>query len=144
MPTTADAAANALYLAHAALELVLGMLKLRGRYQHETPGERPPRSAMYVRHHGFSLLALAYLGAVMWWRGLVNADVGGDVSVVLMLFHGGSIAAFLPAWAAGAIPTAKLVMPHAPFAFGFLWHVNHLGHDDHRSGLSALMSAPFR
>ena len=82
MLPTADAAANALYLAHAVLELVLGMLKLRGRYQHETPGERPPRSAMYVRHHGFSLLALAYLGAVMWWRGLVNADIGGDVSVV--------------------------------------------------------------
>ena len=137
MLPTADAAANALYLAHAVLELVLGMLQLRGRYQHETPGERPPRSAMYVRHHGFSLLALAYLGAVMWWRGLVNADIGGDVSVVLMLFHGGSVAAFLPAWAAGAIPTAKLVMPHAPFALGFLWHVaNHFNNDKfHRHGL---------
>ena len=123
---TADAAANALYLAHAVLELVLGVLKLRGRYQHETPGQRSPRSAMYVRHHGFALLSLAYLGALVWWRGLVNTTVGGDVSIVLMLFHGGAVFAFRPAWEAGAIPTAKLLLPHFPFAFGFLWHIHNL------------------
>ena len=53
---------DVLYLSHAALELVLGCIKLRGRYAHEPPGSRTPRSAMYVRHHAFSLLSSALLG----------------------------------------------------------------------------------
>ena len=58
--------ANYLFLSHAILELVLGAIKLRGRYAHETPSSRSARSAMYVRHHAFSLLALSLLGYFVW------------------------------------------------------------------------------
>eukprot|EP00965_Chrysotila_dentata_P206693 6183680-Pleurochrysis_carterae.AAC.2 len=66
-----------LYLSHALLELVLGLLKLRGRYAHEKPRSKPQRSEMYTRHHGGALLALALQGvsamgvSSKWSHGLV-------------------------------------------------------------------------
>ena len=77
-----------LYLAHTLLELVLGLLKLRGRYHHEPPASKPPRSQMYTRHHGASLLSHALLGALVLWRGLVDTETGLITSLVLASFHG--------------------------------------------------------
>ena len=54
------------YLTHSALELVLGAIKLRGRYQHEAVGSRLPRSEMYTRHHGASILSLALLSWLVY------------------------------------------------------------------------------
>ena len=49
---------DSLYFAHTVLEIFLGLIKfVRGRYQHEAVGSRTGRSAMYVRHHGSSILA---------------------------------------------------------------------------------------
>ena len=48
-----------LYAAHAALELVLGGVKLRGTYKGV---DMPPGTEKFVRHHGVSLLAIALLG----------------------------------------------------------------------------------
>ena len=113
---------DALYLSHAVLELALGLIKLRGRYSHEV-GVKPPRAQMYVRHHGFSLLALSLLGALTWQRGLAHdARCGGMVSAVLAVFHGGACLSFFAAWAEGAIPAAKVVVPHGPWAAAFAWH----------------------
>lgn len=111
-----------LYIAHAVLELILGLLKLRGRYSHEAPGARSAKSAMYVRHHGFSLLALALLGYLIWRAEAVNSPTGAAVSLVLFVFHGGAVAAFTHAWACGEIPLAKIVVPHLPFAVAFALH----------------------
>ena len=80
-------AASALYASHTLVELALGLLKLRGRYHHESPGSRSPKSAMYCRHHGAALLALALLGGLVWWRGLVAGEAGFVASVVLAAFH---------------------------------------------------------
>eukprot|EP00040_Diaphanoeca_grandis_P000507 m.15626 g.15626 ORF g.15626 m.15626 type:complete len:127 (+) comp10661_c1_seq1:75-455(+) len=114
-----------LYLSHVILEFALGCLKLRGRYQHETPGSRSPRSAMYVRHHGWSLLSLALLGALVLWRDLIDTETGLIVSLACTVFHGGAVVAFLQAWADGAIPFAKVIVPHTPYAIGFAYHVMH-------------------
>ena len=48
-----------LYQAHAALELVLGGMKLRGTYKGV---DMPLGTEKFVRHHGVSLLAIALLG----------------------------------------------------------------------------------
>ena len=48
-----------LYQAHAALELVLGGIKLRGTYKGVV---MPLGTEKFVRHHGVSLLAIALLG----------------------------------------------------------------------------------
>ena len=77
---------------------------------------------MYVRHHAFSLLALTLLGGLVWWRGLVSSEAGWIASLCLGIFHGGAVCAFLWAWRCGAIPLAKVVLPHGPFAAAFLWH----------------------
>ena len=60
------------YLARTAVEVCLGLIKLRGRYQHESPGERSAKSAMYVRHHAASILSLAALSGLVQWRGLIS------------------------------------------------------------------------
>ena len=111
-----------LYVAHTLLEVVLGAMKLRGRYQHEAPGSRSARSEMYARHHGFSLLALALLGGLVWWHNMIDTPTGQGASAVLALFHGGAVAAFLQTYAVGAIPLTKVVVPHLPFAVGFALH----------------------
>ena len=77
---------------------------------------------MYVRHHAFSLLALTVLGGLVWWRGLVWSEAGWISSLVLGIFHGGAVCAFLWAWGCGAISMWKVVIPHSPFAAAFLWH----------------------
>ena len=111
-----------LFLMHAILELVLGALKLRGRYSHEVPGSRSARDEMYVRHHGFSLLSLALLGYLVWREGLVDTPTGRGASSVLAVFHGGAVAAFLQTYATGAIGIGKVIVPHLPFAVAFMWH----------------------
>ena len=58
----------------------------------------------------------------VWWRGLVGSEAGYIASACLGLFHAGAVCAFLWAWRCGAIPLAKVVLPHAPFAAAFLWH----------------------
>uniref|UniRef100_A0A7S0JM76 Uncharacterized protein n=1 Tax=Calcidiscus leptoporus TaxID=127549 RepID=A0A7S0JM76_9EUKA len=115
--------ASLLYVSHALLELLLGALKLRGRYAHERGKYREPRSAMYTRHHGCSLLSLSMLGALIWMRGLVDLEAGAIASACLALMHGGAVASFVIAWVQGAIPFVKVIVPHAPFALGFTWHV---------------------
>ena len=114
--------ANYLFLSHAILELVLGAIKLRGRYAHETPSSRSARSAMYVRHHAFSLLALSLLGYFVWRDDAADTPAGRDASWIFFVFHGGAVAAFTHAWANGAIPLGKVVVPHLPFAVAFLAH----------------------
>ena len=117
------AAWDLVYLAHVMLETVLGAMKLRGRYSHQPKGARTDeRTAAYVRHHGFSLLAHALLGWLVWQRGRVHSETGRMASSVLALFHGGPVAAFALAWHRGAMPTAKILVPHAPFALLFAWH----------------------
>ena len=111
-----------LYLTHTLLEVVLGALKLRGRYAHEKPLLKPARSQMYVRHHGFSLLAHALLGALVLHRGGVQTEMGEIASLVLATFHGGAVIAFLHAWASGGIPAIKVLVPHAPYAVAFAVH----------------------
>lgn len=113
---------NALYLAHTVLEIALGGLKLRGRYQHEPPGSKSVRSEMYCRHHGFSLLALALLGYLVWRNDLVDSPTGQAASAVLATFHCGAVVAFLHAFLHGQISAAKVVIPHLPFALAFSWH----------------------
>ena len=110
-----------LFLSHTFLEVVLGAMKLRGRYQHEPPGSRVPRSQMYTRHHGFSILALALLSGLACFRG-TDSTFGRDVSAVLVVFHGGSVVSFSIAWMDGAIPLSRVVVPHAPYAIAFLAH----------------------
>ena len=121
-PPPPAAWADALYLAHVLLELALGAIKLRGRYAHEAPGSRSARSAMYVRHHAASLLSLALLGWLVWRADAVDTPAGQSASAVLCVFHGGAVAAFVHAWAGGAIPLAKVVVPHLPFAVAFAVH----------------------
>ena len=77
---------------------------------------------MYVRHHAFSLLALALLGYYVWRNSWVNTQVGECASVVLFVFHGGAVAAFTHTWASREIPLAKIVVPHLPFAIAFALH----------------------
>ena len=117
--------AEFLYLAHTVLELILGMLKLRGRYAHEAGrAVRPERDRMYVRHHGFSLLALAQLGGIVWWRSATATELGAVASIVLATFHGGAVLAFAYTFSLGAVDLKKVFIPHAPFAVAFALHVN--------------------
>ena len=111
-----------LYLAHVLLEIVLGAIKLRGRYSHEVPGARTPRDRMYVRHHAFSLLSLALLGYLVWKADMVDTQVGRSASLVLFVFHGGACVAFTHAWLNSAIKFGKIIVPHGPFALLFGLH----------------------
>ena len=117
-------AAHYLYLAHTFLELFLGVIKLRGRYQHEPVSSRNLRSQMYVRHHAASLLALALLGGLVYARGWIDTRVGRDASAVLALFHGGAVVSFAYTWLCDAqhCNLKKVMFPHAPFAVMFAWH----------------------
>lgn len=110
------------YLTHSALELVLGAIKLRGRYQHEAVGSRLPRSEMYTRHHGASILSLALLSWLVYSAGEIHSAVGRGASLVLAVFHGGAVLSFLYAYAHGAIPISKVIIPHTPYALAFAWH----------------------
>ena len=111
-----------LYLAHTLLEIALGAIKLRGRYAHEAPGSKSKRNEMYCRHHAASLLAHALLGWLVYANDLFDTSEGRGASMVLFVFHGGAVAAFLYTWAQGAIPLSKVVVPHLPFAIGFAVH----------------------
>ena len=113
---------NLLYLAHTLLEVVLGAIKLRGRYQHQTRGAIDARSQMYIRHHGFSLLALALCGYYVWQHDLADTPTGVACSTALAVFHGGAVLSFSLAYLEGAIPFAKVIIPHAPFAVLFGVH----------------------
>jgi hypothetical protein len=106
-----------LFVAHALLELVLGAMKLRGRY--EGQAEAGPE-AKFIRHHGVALLALAMLGGLVWWRMLVETETGRLASTVLFTFHGGATAVHAHAWAAGSVKSAATFAMHLPFAIGFL------------------------
>ena len=84
---------------------------------------RTPRSAMYVRHHAFSLLSLALMGWLVWRHDLVDTPTGKGASAVLLVFHGGASAAFFHTWMFGrAIGFGKVVVPHLPFAVAFAAH----------------------
>ena len=111
-----------LYVGHAALELALGAIKLRGRYQHEPAGSKSLRSETYCRHHGFSILSLSLLGAMVWWQDLIDTPTGRISSTCLAVFHGGAVISFLHAWSCGSMPMTKVAFPHLPFALGFAWH----------------------
>ena len=53
---------------------------------------------------------------------LCETPAGRDASWIFFVFHGGAVAAFTHAWANGAIPLGKVVVPHLPFAVAFLAH----------------------
>lgn len=115
-------AVDALYLAHAVLELALGLVKLRGHYEHER-GPKPVRTKAYVRHHGVSLLSLSLLGSLAWWHGLAHdAKAGFVMSICFGVFHGGAVASNGAACLVGAVPLRKVVLPHGPLAALFFWH----------------------
>lgn len=78
-----------------------------------------PRPRRYVRHHAFSLLSLTMLSFGVWYRRLVHTPAGALTSLCLLVFHGGASLCFALAWSAGAIPFAKLLLPHTPLALGF-------------------------
>ena len=101
-----SAALDVLFIGHTLLELWLGMIKLRGRYQHEAPGSKTPRSEMYTRHHGASILALALLGYFVWARGLANTPTGQMASAVLATCATGSEPGSLPLALLGLLITA--------------------------------------
>ena len=113
---------DVLYLSHVVLEIFLGLIKLRGRYQHESPGARGGKSAMYVRHHAFSILSMTVLSYLIWHHGLVNSAIGKQSSAALAMFHGGAVGSFSIAWSGGAIPFRKIIFPHLPHALGFATH----------------------
>ena len=115
---------QSLFIAHTLLELFLGLIKLRGRYQHEKPTVRSDeRSKMYTRHHGASILSLALLGGLVTIHGLEDDETGRIASACLFMFHGGAVVAFAYAWAShNAIPAFKVCVPHLPFALGFGYH----------------------
>ena len=114
---------DSLYFAHTVLEIFLGLIKfVRGRYQHEAVGSRTGRGAMYVRHHGSSILALALLSGLVLYHGVVDSETGRCASAVLAVFHGGAVWSFLYAWVEKAIPLQKVLVPHLPFAVAFTLH----------------------
>ena len=93
-----------LFLAHFLLELVLGAVKLRGTYSGVT---LPDGTERFVRHHGVSLLAIALLGGLVWWRKLADTQTGSLASVVLAAFHAGCVAVMCHAFAESlAVPSA--------------------------------------
>lgn len=78
-----------------------------------------PRPRRYVRHHAVSLLSLTMLSFGAWYARLVHTFAGALSSLCLLIFHGGASLAFALAWSSGAIPAAKVLLPHAPLALGF-------------------------
>ena len=80
----------ALYVAHTILELILGGVKLRGKYSH-LPGPMPEGAERFARHHGVSLLALALLGGLALAHSprpphdrLCHTETGNLVSTALL------------------------------------------------------------
>lgn len=112
---------DVIFISHTLLETWLGLIKLRGRYQHEATN-KPVRSAAYTRHHGASILSLALLSHLVYSRGLVRSPTGQLASAVLATFHGGAVASFTHAWLSGALPFTKILFPHGPYAAFFAWH----------------------
>jgi hypothetical protein len=106
-----------MFVAHAVLELMLGAMKLRGRYEGQAVAGP---EAKFIRHHGVALLALALLGGLVWWRKLVETETGRLASAVLFSFHGGAAAVHAHAWADGSVKSAATFAMHLPFAIGFL------------------------
>lgn len=111
------ASSKVLFIAHAVLELVLGAMKIRGRYEGQAVAGP---EAKFIRHHGVALLALAILGGLVWWRKLVETETGRLASTVLFAFHGGAAAVHAHAWVAGSVKSAATFAMHLPFAIGFL------------------------
>lgn len=88
-PGGADKAATLIFGLHTLVELVLGGIKLRGKYANF---ELPPGAEKNVRHHGVALLALALLGAMVLARGegrMLAPGEGRMATTVLCAFHGG-------------------------------------------------------
>jgi len=75
-----------------------------------------------VRHHAVSLLSLTLLSFGVWQQRLVHGPAGVLASLCLLAFHGGATLGFGLAWGQGAIPFAKLLLPHAPIALAFAAH----------------------
>jgi len=104
---------DVIFISHTLLETWLGLIKLRGRYQHEATN-KPVRSAAYTRHHGASILALALLSHLVYSRGLVRSPTGQLASAVLATFHGGAVASFTHAWLSGGeLPFIKILTTSA-------------------------------
>ena len=102
-----------LYIAHAILEVVLGVIKLRGRYA-DMP--MPDGAAKFARHHGVCLIALALLGGECARRRLINTPTGALCSLVLCVFHAGAVLVMVYDL------HLKVLVLHTPFAIGFFWH----------------------
>lgn len=110
--------AGLLYIAHTLLELVLGAVKLRGRY---SAVSTPPGAERFVRHHGVSLLSLALLGGLVYAKRLVHTPLGSATSTVLAFFHTGAVLVMCHEW----LQTGEgfnVAFTHTPFAIGFALH----------------------
>eukprot|EP00931_Biecheleriopsis_adriatica_P079026 TRINITY_DN52442_c0_g1_i1.p1 TRINITY_DN52442_c0_g1~~TRINITY_DN52442_c0_g1_i1.p1 ORF type:complete len:133 (-),score=27.15 TRINITY_DN52442_c0_g1_i1:63-461(-) len=129
----AERLANMLYLTHALTEFGLGLIKLRGHYAHEDPASKPLHSQLYVRHHAAALLSLALLGYLVWRRGLVSSETGKITSASFALFHVGAVLANAYAWLQGAVQLGKILIPHMPFALGFVWHASAVSSADEKT-----------
>ena len=77
---------------------------------------------MYTRHHGSSILALALLSYLVYTHDCIDSDIGRSASCVLAVFHWGAVLSFLHAFFHGAIPAAKVAIPHLPYALAFAYH----------------------
>ena len=106
-----------LYLVHAILELGLGAMKLRGRYDGQK--EAGPEAKL-IQHHGVALLALALLGGLVWYCKLGETETGQITSAVLCFFHAGAAAVHAHAWSTGSAKSASVFAMHLPFALLFL------------------------
>jgi len=110
--------ASLLYIAHTLLELVLGAVKLRGRY---SAMETPLGAERFVRHHGISLLSLALLGGLVYTKRLVHTPLGSVASATLAFFHAAAVLVMCHAW----LQTGEglnVAFTHTPFAIGFALH----------------------
>ena len=113
-----DFGAGLLYIAHTLLEIVLGAVKLRGRY---SAMQTPPGAERFVRHHGISLLALAMLGCLVLGKRMVHTEFGKVASATLAFFHAGAVMTMLHAWSQTG-EGLNVAFTHAPFAIGFFLH----------------------
>ena len=107
-----------LFIAHSILELILGSIKLRGRYE-DQPAAGP--EAKFIRHHGVSLVSLALLGALVWWKRLIETETGRLASCVLCFFHAAASAVHAHALFSGSTKSASTLAMHLPFALAFLF-----------------------
>ena len=111
-PGGGDKAATLIFALHTLVELVLGAIKLRGKYANL---ELPPGAEKNVRHHGVALLALALLGAMVLARGegrMLAPGEGRMATTVLCAFHGGCCLAGV---------TGAILVLHGSFFLAFAY-----------------------